>query len=580
MAFASLEGHTLGKYQVLEPLGGGGMARVYRAYHPQLDRYVAVKILRPDLVEDEEFLVRFQREARAVAALRHPNIVQVYDFDVEDGIYYMVMELLAGDTLKARLSGCRARGDRIPLGEIVRIQLDVLSGLTYAHDEGMVHRDVKPANILLTRRGEAVLADFGIAQIVGVTRYTVSGALMGTLSYMAPEQGLKGEADARSDIYSMGIVLYEMLTQCTPFEADTPLAILMKHLNDPLPIPRQGAMAISAPFERVLLRALAKAPEDRYQQAEEMAAALQQAAESAGVTLPTQISLPLTMTRSEAPPAPSAVISGAARAALQGAWFAGEETQAITEPPGALQGADKLQALREAGKRFLGALGAVTQEVLDKATEEMQKAVNAQQQRGRARRRHDAVREAGAEAGEPAAGEDIQPVPGRSAPPKKQERRRSQVGMAILGAAWIALLANLCMLTSAVRAGDWDIFVRGWPLEVYFVAWGLCIIMYISSSIWMLIPTGLVLGAGTILTYSWWSENWGRWDYLWLEAAWVAVLAVGVPILLGRYKRLSRLLSRLLALLFSLVSIGMIFVIGMRIGLFHPPAGWESLVLP
>jgi serine/threonine protein kinase len=233
-----LEGQTLGKYRVLEQLGRGGMAQVYRAYHPQLDRYVAIKMLRPDLAEEEEFLARFRREAQAVAGLRHPNIVQVFDFDVQGDIYFMVMELLEGDTLKARLNDYRLRGERMPLGEVARVLLDVLNGLAYAHAEGMIHRDIKPANIMLTKRGQAVIADFGIAQIVGSARHTVSGALMGTLNYIAPEQGLEGHSDARSDIYSLGIVLYEMLTQRTPFDADTPLAILMKHLNDP---PRKPA---------------------------------------------------------------------------------------------------------------------------------------------------------------------------------------------------------------------------------------------------------------------------------------------------------------------------------------------------
>ena len=191
MTITSLEGQTLGNYLVMSPLGRGGMAQVYQGYHPQLNRYVALKVLRSDLVEESEFLARFQREAQAVAGLRHPNVVQVHDFDAQDGLYYMVMELLDGDTLKAQLTNYRLRGQRMPLGEVVRILCDVLSGLDYAHDQGIVHRDIKPANIMLTKRGQAVLTDFGIAQIVGGTQYTVSGALMGTLHYMSPEQGLK-----------------------------------------------------------------------------------------------------------------------------------------------------------------------------------------------------------------------------------------------------------------------------------------------------------------------------------------------------------------------------------------------------
>ena len=223
MAPLSLEGQSLGKYRILEPLGRGGMAQVYKAYHPQLDRYVAVKILRSDLVEEVEFLARFRREARAVAALRHPNIVQIFDFDVENDLYYMVMELLEGNTLKAYMNTLRVRGERVPLGEVVRIFNDALAGLAYAHGEGIIHRDLKPANIMLTRRGQAVLTDFGIAQIVGGTQYTISGALMGTLSYMAPEQGLDGRCDARSDIYSLGIAYYEALTgSCLLYTSPSP----------------------------------------------------------------------------------------------------------------------------------------------------------------------------------------------------------------------------------------------------------------------------------------------------------------------------------------------------------------------
>src|SRR5450759_3463515 len=146
MAPIYLEGQNLGKYRILEPLGRGGMAQVYKAYHPQLDRYVAIKVLRSDLVEEVEFLTRFRREARAVAALRDPHIVKIYDFDVQDDLYYMVMELLEGDTLKAYLNAMRLRRERLPLGDTVRIFSDVLDGLSYAHSEGIIHRDLKPAN--------------------------------------------------------------------------------------------------------------------------------------------------------------------------------------------------------------------------------------------------------------------------------------------------------------------------------------------------------------------------------------------------------------------------------------------------
>jgi len=327
MTPVSLEGQILGRYRVLEPLGRGGMARVYRAYHPQLDRYVAIKVLRSDLVEDDEFLTRFRREAQAVAGLRHAHIVQVFDFDIQGDMYYMVMELLAGDTLKSRLNDYRVREERMPLGESVRIMLDVLDGLSYAHSEGMIHRDIKPANILLTKRGEAVLGDFGIAHIVGGTRYTASGALLGTLRYMAPEQGLEGVCDERSDIYSLGIVLYEMLTQRPPFEADTPLAVLMKHVNDPLPSPCSVNPALPKVLERVVLKALSKEPDDRYQSAGEMSSALHRAASEAEIALPEAVSVrESSFSTAEAPSESVEVFSGTARERITDVEFADDDT--------------------------------------------------------------------------------------------------------------------------------------------------------------------------------------------------------------------------------------------------------------
>jgi len=323
----TLEGQTLGKYRVLEALGRGGMAQVYRAYHPQLDRYVAVKVLRSDLVEQDEFLGRFRREAHAVSGLRHPAIVQVFDFDVQDEIYYMVMELLEGDTLRARLNQYRVKGERMPLPEILRVLKDVLGGLQYAHSEGVIHRDIKPANIMLTRRGQAVLTDFGIAQIVGATQYTVSGALMGTLNYMAPEQGLKGTCDARSDIYSLGIVFYEMLTGYTPFDADTPLAILLKHLNDPLPLPSQVDPSLPPALEQIVLKALAKEPTDRFQSANEMLAAIEKALESEILEGARRVVQP------PGGISPNAVFSGKARQKIMGQRITEEDTDFDVQLP-------------------------------------------------------------------------------------------------------------------------------------------------------------------------------------------------------------------------------------------------------
>jgi len=315
----TLEGQTLGKYRVLDALGRGGMAQVYRGYHPQLDRHVAIKVLRADLVEQDEFLERFRREAHAASGLRHPNIVQVFDFDTQDDFYYMVMELLEGDTLRARLNEYRVKNERMPLDEIARILSDALNALAFAHSEGIIHRDIKPANIMLTKKDQAVLTDFGIAQILGSTQVTAAGALMGTLNYMAPEQGLENRCDVRSDIYSMGIVLYEMLTGYTPFDADTPLAILMKHLNDPLPLPSKLDPNLPPSFEQIVLKALAKNPEDRYQSAEEMLTALQ--------------SMPQDLSSEKrgmvAPPggiAPQVVFSGDSRQQISDQHLANEDT--------------------------------------------------------------------------------------------------------------------------------------------------------------------------------------------------------------------------------------------------------------
>jgi tRNA A-37 threonylcarbamoyl transferase component Bud32 len=340
------------------------MAQVYRAYHPQLDRHVAVKVLRPDLVDDKSFLSRFQREARAIAALRHPHIVQVYDFDVSGDVYYMVMELLEGDTLTTRLHDYRIRDERMPLGEVVRILFDVLDGLAYAHGEAVVHRDIKPGNILLTRRGEAVLADFGIAQIVGGTRHTASGALMGTLSYIAPEQGLEGQSDARSDIYSLGIVLYEMLIGRAPFDGDTPLAILMKHLQDPLPLPRDIVSDIPEPLERVVLKALDKRPDDRYQSAAEMALALRQAVKESEIDLPARISLPMSFRTSEAPSEAVVVFSGTARDQIADAQFADGETDArLAEHLDAEGMARDADLAQDGGRARIGLGGAIVRAV-------------------------------------------------------------------------------------------------------------------------------------------------------------------------------------------------------------------------
>jgi serine/threonine protein kinase len=268
-----LTGQTLDRYLITGKLGMGGMAAVFKAYQPTLDRYVAIKVLHPIVASDEKFLARFRREARAAASLRHPHIVQIYDFGNDGDRYYMAMEYVEGLTLKQRLDEVRAGGQHMPLDEAVRIISQVADALYYAHEIGMVHRDVKPANILLDDRGRAVLSDFGIVHMMEGTRYTLSSVL-GTPHYMSPEQGMDQTVDARSDIYSLGAVLYEMLTGQVPFSADTLIAVIFKHVQEPLPPPRSINPDLPAEVEQVVVKAMAKSPADRFTSAREMAAAL------------------------------------------------------------------------------------------------------------------------------------------------------------------------------------------------------------------------------------------------------------------------------------------------------------------
>jgi len=270
-----LTGTTLGKYQIIERLGRGGMADVYRAFQPLLERYVAVKVMHTNLTEDEDFITRFKREAQIVGSLRHPNIVQVIDFDIHDGEYFMVMEYVQGDTLKAMLK----RRGALQIGEALDIAAKLADALAYAHSKGMIHRDIKPANVLMDKNGSPILSDFGIAHLSDVSGLTSTGMTVGTPSYMSPEAGRGEKVDERTDIYSLGIVLYEMLTGTVPFDADTPYAVIMKHINDPLPMPRQFGASLPAFVEKVVLKALAKNREDRYQVAAEFRSAIDKALE-------------------------------------------------------------------------------------------------------------------------------------------------------------------------------------------------------------------------------------------------------------------------------------------------------------
>jgi serine/threonine-protein kinase len=269
-----LTGQSFGRYHLLEKLGEGGMATVYKAYDTRLEREVAVKIIRKEAFPSEvieRMLKRFEREAKAMAKLSHANIVKVYDYGEHEGSPYIVMELLSGGTLKQRL------GYAMPWQEAVSLVEPIARALAYAHNEGILHRDVKPANILITKSGEPMLTDFGIAKLLereeGHT-LTGTGVGVGTPEYIAPEQGLGQEVDGRADVYSLGIVLYELITGRKPYIADTPLAVLLKQVNDPLPRPSTIISGLPEQVEHVLIKALSKKPEDRYNSMGEFAAAL------------------------------------------------------------------------------------------------------------------------------------------------------------------------------------------------------------------------------------------------------------------------------------------------------------------
>ena len=269
MSFAV--GENVGAYRIVEQLGQGGMATVFKAYHPALDRYVAIKVLHPFFMQDPGFLTRFQREARIVARLDHPHIVPIYDSAEHRGHPYLVMRFIEGETLKARTQ----RGP-LDFAETLRIITAIGQALTYAHAQGVLHRDIKPSNALLSTEGGVYLTDFGLARMAEAGESTISRDMVaGTPHYISPEQA-KGDPglDARTDIYSLGVVLYELLVGQVPFTADTPYAIIHDHIFSPLPLPRSLNPELSEPLERLLLKALAKDPADRYQTVAGLVAAL------------------------------------------------------------------------------------------------------------------------------------------------------------------------------------------------------------------------------------------------------------------------------------------------------------------
>jgi len=286
----NLIGKQIGSYQIVEELGRGGMAVVYRAYQPSLNRHVAIKVLPPQLGFDRQFVDRFLREARAAASLRHPNIVVIHDVGHETGqeqdIYFIVMEYLEGHTLKDLV---QQEGPLHPQRAAYIVE-QVASALDYAHQRGFVHRDVKPANIFVGPGDHVTLTDFGIAKAASETQHlTRTGTLMGTPEYMSPEQASGGEVDHRTDLYALGVVLYQVLVGHVPFRGTTPHAVLHNVIYEPPLAPRQVNPNLSPALEGVILKAIAKQPEQRFQRGAEMSRAVRQALSGvapAGARLP------------------------------------------------------------------------------------------------------------------------------------------------------------------------------------------------------------------------------------------------------------------------------------------------------
>jgi putative two-component system response regulator len=271
------EGAALGQYRIVGRIGRGGMGTVYKAHHSALDRYVAIKVLPDHLVDEQSFLERFRLEANSIARLKHPNILNVYDFGEDAGVPFLVLELVSGGTLEDKLQGA------MDLHEVVTLLKPIADALDYAHSVGVVHRDIKPSNILIHDDGTPTLADFGLAKIADLAlKLTGDDHVLGTPEYMSPEQAAGERIGPASDRYSLAVVAYEMLTGRVPFRANTPVAVLMAHLREAVPVADELLGELSAHLEETLRKGLAKEPTDRYPTATRFVAALTPAAWPSG----------------------------------------------------------------------------------------------------------------------------------------------------------------------------------------------------------------------------------------------------------------------------------------------------------
>lgn len=280
-------GTRIGSYEIIEEIGKGGMATVYRAYQPSTERFVAIKIIHKFVALEQQGLERFQREARLIARLEHPHLLPIFDYDASHDPPYIVMRYLESGTLKDILDE-----HPLPLPEIAFMVRQITSALDYAHRQGVIHRDIKPSNIMIDQEGNAFLMDFGIARISGgETGLTQTGMAVGTPGYMAPEQGLGDtNIDKTADIYALGVMLFQMATGKMPFEAETPMGVVLKHIQEPVPSARAINHDLPEAFDEIIARAMAKAPDDRYQSGAELSEALTRLAGSTAISqIPTQL---------------------------------------------------------------------------------------------------------------------------------------------------------------------------------------------------------------------------------------------------------------------------------------------------